>query len=85
MPESPSCGVARWIVPVLTVFATSGVIVVAALVPSIGDSDAAAIVLGSTLFFGGFALAVANLVQAVVMAVRARPGSLRSSVAPCCF
>lgn len=73
MSETSSGGVVRWIIPVLTVLTTSGVLVVAGLVPSPDDSDASALLLGGLLFGCGFVLAVTNVVQAVVMAVRTRP------------
>lgn len=73
MSETSSGGVARWIVPVLTVLTTSGVLVVVGLVPSPDESDASALLLGGLLFGCGFMLSVANVVQAVVMATRTRP------------
>lgn len=76
MSETSSGGVARWIVPVLTVLATSGVLLLSILVPSPDESESGTLLLFGTLFGGGFALAVANVVQAVVMAVRTRPAPL---------
>lgn len=76
MSEVSSGGIARWIVPILTVLTTSGVLAAACLVPSPDESDASAFLLMGLLFGGGFVLAVANVVQAVVMAVRTRPAPL---------
>lgn len=70
-----SRGVARWIVPVLTVLVTSGSIVAILLVPT-GSSDALVLTLLGAMFVGGLACAVATVVQAVVMAVRRRPATL---------
>lgn len=71
-------GIARWIVPALTVLAMSGTAAVFALVPFTSD-DVAIDVLAAVAFGGGIVLAVANVVQAVVMAVSKRAGLLAFS------
>lgn len=76
--SAPAPGFARWIVPTLTVLAMSGSTAVFVLVPFASD-DVAVAVLGATAFGGGLVLAVANVVQAVVMAVSKRPGLLAFS------
>ncbi len=71
---TPSHG-ARWIVPVLTVLATSGTCIAAMAVPS-DAAGAVTAVLFAVLFGGGFALGVGNVVQAVVTSSRKRGGWL---------
>lgn len=71
-------GISRWIVPVLTVLAMSGTTAVFVLV-SFAEDDVAVGVLVAVAFGGGLVLAVANVVQAVVMAVSKRAGLLAFS------
>lgn len=79
MTEPPSVPeAARWIVPTLTVLAMSGTTVLFALFP-FGSEDAMLEVMLTVVFGGGFVLAGANIVQAVVMAVSKRSGYLAFS------
>lgn len=71
-------GIARWIVPVLTVLVMSGTTVVFTLAPFTSD-DVTMDILATVLFGGGLVLAAANTVQAVVMAVSKRLGLLAFS------
>ena len=71
-------GFARWIVPTLTVLALSGSTVLFVLAP-LDAGDPALQALLAVAFAGGLALAVANVVQSVVMAVSKRPGYLTFS------
>lgn len=75
---SSASGVPRWLVPALTVFATSGAAVTFLLVP-FGDDGVLLKALLVVMFGGGFALGAANVVQAVVMTVSKRPGLLAFS------
>ena len=71
-------GVARWIVPALTVLALSGTTLLFVVVPFDGDDPALPVMLGVVLG-GGLVLAAANVVQAVAMAVSKRPDYLAFS------
>lgn len=75
---SSASGVPRWLVPALTVFATSGAAATFLLVP-FGDDGVLLKALLVVMFGGGFALGAANVVQAVVMTVSKRPGLLAFS------
>lgn len=66
-------GIARWIVPVLTVLVTTGSLVVLLAAPDDGDFGMALVAL---LFLGGPSLGIAAVVQAVAMSVRTSPGAL---------